>query len=412
MKIAICTLGSRGDIQPFLVLGQYLKQNGHEVIVSSAEMYQHLASTYDVAYQSFNGDYAALIDDDTLKKEIGKNPFAIGKALKKKVYPIIENSLETFFELANWADVVLYHPKTMLDGIGESFQHKLIKAYVVPAFTPTSTFANPVLSFLPLPRFLNKLSYRFAEFSMNSFNKPVQHFRKKHQIRQKKNVLETPAIYGVSPSFLEQPKDYPKSAHFTGFWTEETSSGKLTSELNLFLADDSQVLLITFGSMPYKSDVDINTFISTITKHFELKVLVVKGWGLKNVSITESERVMAVESAPFHVLFPKVDFAIHHGGAGTTAIALQSGLPQLITPILYPFGDQYFWGKQIERKGIGVAPIPLKHLSTQSLVNSIEKLLSKDLVSNAKLLQQELEQEDGLFHVKEIVEQHYAQYDV
>lgn len=44
MKIAICTLGSRGDIQPFLVLLQFLNQNVHQVKISSAEMYETLAS--------------------------------------------------------------------------------------------------------------------------------------------------------------------------------------------------------------------------------------------------------------------------------------------------------------------------------------------------------------------------------
>ncbi len=154
MKIAICTIGSRGDVQPFLVLGQYLNQNGYDVRVSSAEMYNSLAENYDVQFQSFTGDYKSLVDDESLKKEIGRNPFTMGQALKEKVYPIIENSLDTFYELAIWADVVLYHPKTMIDGIGEKFRHKLIKVYVVPAFTPTKEFTNPVL-YCILFHFLN-----------------------------------------------------------------------------------------------------------------------------------------------------------------------------------------------------------------------------------------------------------------
>ncbi|MEM8527506.1 MAG: glycosyltransferase [Bacteroidota bacterium] len=408
MKIAICTIGSRGDVQPFLVLGEYLNQNGHEVTVSSASMYETLASNYEVTYESFAGDYASIVDDEALKKEVGRNPFKVGKALKSKVYPILESSLETFCELATWADIVLYHPKTMLDGICESMQEKLMKAYVVPAFTPTRAFTNPILSFLPVPKFLNKLSFSFAGLVMNSFNALVKNFRKKHNIQQKKSLLNTPIIYGISPSLLERPKDYPKDAFFTGFWMKENLLGTLSEEVKSFIADDKRVLLLTFGSMPYKSDVDIKEFLNAITSNFDLKVLLVRGWGLKDANIPETDNILAVNSAPFDSLFPKVDFAIHHGGAGTTAIALKSGLPQMICPVLHPFGDQYFWGKQIEERGVGVAPVPLKQLSTKQLINSVEQLLVKDLTANANLLKREINEENGLSEAKKVIEEYYA----
>ena len=46
MKILLCSIGSRGDIQPFLVLGDYLSKNGHEVKVTSAKMYEAFAKNY------------------------------------------------------------------------------------------------------------------------------------------------------------------------------------------------------------------------------------------------------------------------------------------------------------------------------------------------------------------------------
>lgn len=408
MRIAICTLGSRGDVQPFLVLGEYLNQHGHEVKVASASMYESMASNYEVDYQSFEGNYESLMDDEALKKEIGKNPFTIGKSLKEKVYPILENSLDTYYELANWADVVLYHPKTMLDGICSALQHKLIKAYVVPLFTPTKEFTNPILSFLPFPRFLNKATYRFAELAMNSFNAPVKNFRAKHNLPAGKGLLSTPELYGVSPSFLQQPADYHKDAHFTGFWMKEEQKGELSEEVISFVSGEKKVLLITFGSMPYKSSIDINEFVKGITDQFDLKVLIVRGWGLKEAKINASNDVLAVEFAPFDLLFPKIDFLVNHGGAGTMAIALKSGLPQLICPVLHPFGDQCFWGKQTVKAGVGVHPIPLKKLTVKKLTNGVRQLIKEELTANANRLKQKIDQENGLLKAKELIEKHYA----
>ncbi|MGD1840491.1 MAG: nucleotide disphospho-sugar-binding domain-containing protein [Thermonemataceae bacterium] len=161
--------------------------------------------------------------------------------------------------------------------------------------------------------------------------------------------------------------------------------------------------------MPYKSEVDFNLYVKAIVDHFDLKVLVVRGWGLKGKEIYKNDQVLAIDAAPFTALFPLVDFVVHHGGAGTTAIALKSGLPQMICPVLHPFGDQYFWGKQIERNGVGVSPIPLKKLTVNKFIDSIRQLVDERLSIEADKLKQKLAAENGLLRAKEIIEKHYAQ---
>ncbi len=409
MKIALCTIGSRGDVQPFLVLGEYLSKQGHQVKVSSAKMYESLASEYDVEYVAFEGDYESIMDDSKLKKKIGKNPFALGKALKEQVYPIIENSLATYYDLLKWSDVILYHPKTMIDGIGSEMQHKLIKTYVVPFFTPTRTFTNPVLMFLPVPKFLNKLTYKFANAMMNSLSTPVKNFRKKNHLPKSDLLLETPVLYGISPSFLEVPKDYPKDHIYSGFWLKENKKDRLSEKLVKFLAKKQKTLIITFGSMPYQSKTDINVFIDAIIQKHNVNVLIVKGWGLNEVEIKESNQVLVIDYAPFELLFPQADYIIHHGSAGTTAMALKAGLPQMICPILHPFGDQYFWGKQVQNMEVGVAPIPLKKLTVSNLLSSFNELKADKLKVKAKALQSKINNENGFLVAEKFIE---AQFEL
>ena len=407
MKIALCSIGSRGDIQPFLVLAEYFQSQGHEVKVSSAEIYAEMAEKYNIDYVPFAGDYAAIVDNEALKKEIGKNPLTIGKALKEKVYPIMENSLDTFYELVKWCDVVVYHPKTMIDSISFDMKHKLIKTYVVPAFTPTSEFANPLLTFLPLPSFLNKLTYRITNAMIGTVKSPVNNFKKRNNLPKSKFLLDTPTIYGVSPNLLKRPDDYPKDHYFTGFWIKKGVKKELSQEIVDFTSCEKQVLIITFGSMPYKSNVDINDFIAAILKENDIKIIIVKAWGLKDIQIKEDKNVLAIDSAPFDALFPLADFVIHHGGAGTMATAILAGIPQMICPVLHPFGDQYFWGKQLEKNGVGVHPIPLKKLKIKSLLKGIEELKSKELKIKALELREKVKTEDGLKEALRIIESHF-----
>lgn len=65
-------------------------------------------------------------------------------------------------------------------------------------------------------------------------------------------------------------------------------------------------------------------------------------------------------------LFPQIDAAMHHGGAGTTGASLRgksssayathrgadiyvAGIPTMIKPW---FGDQYFWASRVQRLGV------------------------------------------------------------
>lgn len=407
MKIAICTIGSRGDIQPFLVLGDYLSKQGHQVRFVSAKMYAPLASAYQVDFESFEGDYELLMDSDEMKKVVGKNPFTIGKVLREKVYPILENSLDAFLEVSKWADVVVYHPKALIDSFGYLFPQKLIKAYVLPAFTSTKAFPSPIFSGLWIPRFLNKFSYWLTEKLMNTVKKPINNFRTKHQLEGKFKFLDSTTIYGISPSFLERPNDYPDNHHYSGFWLAPPNIEPLDEVVSSFLDTTKKKLIITFGSMPYKSKIPINDFITACLKELDIKILVVRGWGLKTAKITAQENVLAIDQAPFQSLFPLADAVVHHGGAGTTAISLLSKTPMLICPILHPVGDQLFWGKQVEKMGVGVKAIPLKKLSIKRFVVAVKHLVETDFSPAINQLHLQLEQENGLKEATRLIEAHY-----
>ena len=396
MKIAICTIGSRGDIQPFLVLGQGLARHGHTVKVSSATMYTELAQAYEVEYVPFAGDYHSLVDNEEMKKTIGRNPFTLRKKLKEKVYPVLESSLKTFFELAQWADVVVYHPKALVDAFGYLFPEKLVKAYVVPAFTPTKAFPSPVLSGLPIPSFLNRFSFRITNALISTVKGPIQSFYTKHGLSRPFRLLDTPVLYGISPSFLPRPADYPPHQHFTGFWLDDQSKQEVDEPVRSFLDTPRRKLIITFGSMPYKSKIPVNELIAALQHQMDVKVLVVRGWGLKDALIEQVPDVLAVEHAPFDKLFPLADAVVHHGGAGTTAVALKAGVPMMICPVLHPVGDQMFWGEQATKAGVGVKSIPLAKLTVRNFVESVEQLFKPVLTLAAQRLQKKIAAENGV----------------
>ena len=97
-------------------------------------------------------------------------------------------------------------------------------------------------------------------------------------------------------------------------------------------------------------------------------------------------------SAPHSWLFRHVSAVVHHGGAGTTASSLSSGLPTWICPF---FGDQYFWGKIVSDEELGPPPMRLDQVDLDTVVNAFNILLDTSTITSAKIMGERMKQEDG-----------------
>ena len=60
MKTALLTLGTRGDVQPFIALGKALKARGHEVVLGAPENFRSWIEDHGLVYQSIGVDIAGL----------------------------------------------------------------------------------------------------------------------------------------------------------------------------------------------------------------------------------------------------------------------------------------------------------------------------------------------------------------
>jgi UDP:flavonoid glycosyltransferase YjiC (YdhE family) len=73
---------------------------------------------------------------------------------------------------------------------------------------------------------------------------------------------------------------------------------------------------------------------------------------LKFEGISSDPSVMVTPTVNFAAVFPECRAIVHHGGAGTTAASLRSGIPTLV---LWESADQPVWARQIKRLGVGTS---------------------------------------------------------
>ncbi|MGX4644435.1 glycosyltransferase [Massilia sp. SYSU DXS3249] len=84
--------------------------------------------------------------------------------------------------------------------------------------------------------------------------------------------------------------------------------------------------------------------------------------------------VLWQEYVPLRALLPHVAVLVHHGGIGTTAEALHAGTAQLVVPLAH---DQFDNGARVEALGVG-ASLPATRLSTRRLLARLEALLDDE----------------------------------
>lgn len=71
MKIAILTLGTRGDVQPYAVLGKALMQRGHDVTFSTAKNFERFILSYGIPFVPVDADFQQLLISNEGKKSAG-----------------------------------------------------------------------------------------------------------------------------------------------------------------------------------------------------------------------------------------------------------------------------------------------------------------------------------------------------
>ena len=103
--------------------------------------------------------------------------------------------------------------------------------------------------------------------------------------------------------------------------------------------------------------------------------------------------VAAFDYAPFSQLFPRAAAIVHHGGIGTTGLAMQSGRPMLVMPSAW---DQPDHAERVSRLGIGRA-VPRRRYTRDRVAAELRELLDNPAYSQrASKVGEQVRTENGV----------------
>jgi len=113
--------------------------------------------------------------------------------------------------------------------------------------------------------------------------------------------------------------------------------------------------------------------------------------GLEEPRTYDQSKFLFLKQVPYEWIFPKVYAVIHHGGSGTTHLAVKYGCVSMIVPHII---DQFLWNNIISNLGLGPKGLTVSKIKLESLERKIKDLYySGEYDEKVRLLSSQMKNE-------------------
>jgi sterol 3beta-glucosyltransferase len=385
MKIILTAIGTQGDIEPFLAVGKILKEKGHQVICAFSEQFRELTESNELEFASLGSKLFDLHNSDAGKIAMGggkglKKTFAFIKLAMKQTGPNKEKETK-LYELIKQErpDRVLYNSKTICPIIWE-YKNSGKTTFLSPFPYLHYVKGHSLLVFgKNYGDFFNKLTFKLYDFGVATAaltTKKWLHIQDKiKRTELKKTVRNRKFIYTISPRLFPRPDYWESNIKVLGHHAVmKETDWKPKKELTEFIDKNEKILFITFGSMTNPEPERKTKIILEILERNKIATIInTASGGLVKPGNFNSELIYFVSQIPYDWVFPKMYAVIHHGGSGTTHLALKYGCATLIIP---HFIDQFTWDEIISELGLGPKGIKISRITNKILEPKVLELLN------------------------------------
>nr|WP_298242744.1 glycosyltransferase [uncultured Bradyrhizobium sp.] len=349
--------GTRGDVEPATAVARELQRRGHDVRMAVPPNLVGFAASAGLCSVSTYGpdsqrQLEAEVFHDWFKL---RNPVKVLRQAREYLVEGWADMSATLTRLAAGADVILS---------GTTYQElaaNVAEAQGVP-FAALHYFpvrANDHILPVRLPQSLVAPLWSVAEWSHWRLLRPAYDEQRRalglphSRIRAVRQIVESGAleIQAYDKVF------FPGLEAQWGWRRPLVGTMALESATDFDGAVDSWIgagrrpIYFGFGSMPVDRPAETVEMIAKACRELGERALICSGV-LPLGGTAPTRDVMIVPSVNHAAVLSRCRAIVHHGGSGTTAASVRSGVP---TVVLWIGADQPIWGTQIKRLGLGTS---------------------------------------------------------
>mmetsp|Transcript_22974 Transcript_22974/g.61194 ORF Transcript_22974/g.61194 Transcript_22974/m.61194 type:complete len:579 (-) Transcript_22974:108-1844(-) len=437
-RLLIFTNGSRGDVQPFAALASALQTVGFVVRVLTNVNHVSFMETFGLDAVGANMDAELCVREDPAMQKM----MAEGKMLKlaSNLAELNKKSFSKHFQVQLQA-ARSFQPEVILASSMELTQARAIAgALNVPVITCQLTCMHPsgkessmLGEPLWLPGWCHLAAWRVMVFLWLAGEKDGKYAVLREQLPGCETLLPQnseqallffnkpvePQLCGVSASVVKCRSDWDQPPVLTGFWVvnsdeqhkrmlagDASFGGTTVETVDHFLQRGEPPAYLGWGSMLAVSPEHMTCLAVRALRRAGLRGVVLGGWAKLSAEMLEgqpdseelkayaADNVLFISTAPHEWLFPRCAVIVHHGGSGTTAAALRSGRPSVVTPCAF---DQFANAQMVAEGGAGIALRQFSKVSAADLAAALTRAATDEqMTRKAKKLGEKLRREDGL----------------
>lgn len=408
MKIGIQAWGSRGDINPWIAIGQGLSDMGHDVTLfytnySGTDFFQYSKDGLNVrSTKEFSSDL------DLYSKVPCKKIYQMD--VEEQVHYILDEIFDLFVDEIELAAEYLCR------------NNDLIISY--PTLYQTSCLAEkydiPCVTLLYEPQFSpsNKVN-SFSDSDINwVYLKRVNEFRNKHFLPPVKIVRtevfcsKLLTLFAYSKVFCNSELGTTKNYQVCGFLDVKNENNyESPIELDHFINSGPAPVFFSMGSLTFfeGNEFDILDIFLESIRMSDCRAIIQANWTNLKCVKPKDPSLFLIDFIPHELVFSRCLGVVHHGGAGTTHSTLLNGVPSIV--IAYAW-DQFYWGRELVNLGCCAGNLKRKFLDSLQLAGAIRKLMvDPEYKFKAEEVRRKIKRERGVVKAVDLIVQSYEAYE-
>lgn len=393
-KIAMFTMGTRGDVQPYIYLARALNKAGYETVLGSHPCWKALIEKADVSFVPVGPDIDIEKEAASIRGKYSNPAVSMLKTMSF-VFKIIELSTGEVYEACRGKDLIIVTHSQM--GATEA------EALSIP--TVNVTLQTEMIAEKLKPQ--SRKDKMIAAIIGAQAAKPYNKLRKIYGLRKIKSSDEIISkeldLIPIS-RYVKERNPYWEEQHvLTGYWYEDEPVYQPDKSLTDFLAGGDRPVILSLGAMSFEDKADkekLDMFIHAFQRTGYRAVIQGFQKTLKDYDLPDT--MFACGSVPHSWLFRRGCFVIHHCGFGTAAATMVYGIPSIPIPHVL---DQMGFAKQLYDINVAVAPISARELCEEKLIAAIEEMRQtySEKKKNAEEISAKIRSEEGLAAAVELI---------
>jgi rhamnosyltransferase subunit B len=379
IHVLLPTMGSAGDVHPFIALAAALKARGHRATILTNPIFQALIEAQEIGFLpvgTAEEANAAIANPELWHLRKGF------KVIAQIVVPAIEQIYRLIDKHADSRTVVAFSSlafgaRLAQEKLGIPSASVHLQPSVIRTFVDQGMMGNVRLS-ASRPKWFKQGLFRIVDALIldRRLKAPLNDLRARLGMAPVDRVMHRwmhspQLVIAFFPEWFAAPQpDWPANTHTVGFplWDADGEAAPL-AEAEEFLNAGPAPIVFTPGSAG-----------ATMQRFFKQSVRAARQLGMRAMLVTNypeqvptnlPANIKVFGYLPFSQVLPRAALLVYHGGVGTLAQGIKARVPHLVVPHGY---DQFDSGWRVEQLGLGKSVAQSRYRAAR-VARAIEDIL-------------------------------------